>query len=138
MSNFDEFKHLVPIAIGTKIQVSYRYPLSLNSSYSYAKSAIKVEVTESDLYFPDHQLQKFLTFFLMMRLVNTIRSFIKKFDYNMGKTDNELLDSTLLGLYSFQGKDKVETTLVPNVGIPHLDASQNQNILQKIELVLEA
>jgi hypothetical protein len=115
MSNFNEYRQLVPIAVGKKIQVSYRFPLSLNSSYSYAKSAIKLEVTESDFYFHDDQFQKFFTFFLMMRLLNTIRSFIKKFDYNMGKSDNSLLDSTLLGLYSFQGKDKVETTLVPNV-----------------------
>lgn len=115
VSNFGPGKVQQDMAIGKDVQVTYRYPLSLNSSYSYSKSAFKLELGECDFYFHDQQLQKMLSFFLMIRLVNTIRSFIKKHFYELGKFDDKFIDQSWLDLYSFQSKDKVETTLVPNV-----------------------
>lgn len=101
--------------MGQTVQLDYRKPLSLNDTYSYLKTAFKLESEQTDFYFSDEQMQVFLGFVMMIRLLNNIRSFIKKFVFHMGKDDSKFLEEERLKLYDFQSKDMVESTLVPNV-----------------------
>lgn len=115
ISNFDEYNKKRHIAVGKNVQLDFRRPLSLNDSYAYLKTAFKLESEQTDFYFSDEQMQVFLGFVMMIRLLNNIRSFIKKFVFQMGKDDSNYLDKELLKLYDYQSKGMVESTLVPNV-----------------------
>jgi hypothetical protein len=132
ISNFDQYNIKRHIAVGKAVQLDYRKPLSLNDTYSYLKTAFKLELEQTDFYFSDQQMQAFLGFVMMIRLLNNIRSFIKKFVYEMGKDDCDYLDKELLKLYDYQSASMVESTLVPNVSVASSRCPQRSRSISSI------
>ena len=129
INNFNENGRKKCIAISKTVQLDFRKPMSLNDTYAYLKTAVKLESYSTDFYFSDEQMQTFLGFVMMIRLLNTIRSFIKKHIYKMGKDDDSYLDKELLKLYDYQSSSKVESTLVPNVKKYYSDACKSESFL---------
>ena len=134
ISNFDDFGKIRHIAVGKTVQLIFRRPLSLNDTYAYLKTTFKLESEETDFYFSDEQMQVFLGFVMMIRLLNNLRSFIKKWVFSMGKDDCINFKEELENLYKYQSSDIVESTLVPNVRFPDADAQQDQGLFQENEM----
>jgi hypothetical protein len=103
------------IGKGAGWEFKYSYPLSLNATNSYIKSTVVFKIHTSELFLKDDDFEEFFGFLFNIRLVNNIRTFIKKYAYGQGKPRPEPGVSPAEELRRFVEGEQVEANLVPNV-----------------------
>jgi hypothetical protein len=103
------------IGKGAGWEFKYSYPLSLNPTHSYIKSTVVFKINTSELFLRDDDFEDFFRFLFNIRLVNNIRTFIKKYAYGQGRPKTADQASLREELRRFIEGEQVEANLVPNV-----------------------